>query len=228
LSSQLASLAGAKWSEPIIVLGKGTPNFIEKYGCSMQCVAGIGEASGWLRLYPVFVCPTLPRVAPVEKFDVIQTVFRVRRPEPLRPESRKIHPELVRKVDCITGEQRRSILLEHTESGDFLHDDSWQGRKSLGLIEPKNSRFRVTADNIPKVEFRCNSRRCRRHHMDLFELIDFDEFGRTYPQRKKPRDQVEMQLSRLEGKELRFVMGTVYKHPQRWIIVAVHALNGHK
>ena len=135
-----------KWSEPIIVLGKGTPNFVEKYGCLMQCIAGVGEVSGWLRLYPVLVRSIIPSVKPIEKFDVIRTVFRVRRPEPLRPESRKIHPELVEKIGHIAVEQQGNILSERTEPGDFLHDDSWRGRRSLGLIEPKNPKFWVTPD----------------------------------------------------------------------------------
>lgn len=191
----------------------------------MQCIAGVGEVSGWLRLYPVFVCSIMPGVEPIEKYDVIRTVFREKRAEHKRPESRKIYPELIERIGRISGEQCRDILLEYTEPGDFLHDDSWRGRKSLGLIEPKNPRFWVTTENIPKVEFKCASRRCTRHHMDVLELMSFDDFGRIYPQKMKPRNKVEKQLSNFRDRNLRFVMGTLYKHPHRWIIVAVHDLN---
>lgn len=210
-----------RWSESITVLGKGVPAYSRTYGCLTCCVAGISERSGWVRLYPLFLEPVLSTIKPVEKFDVIRVVFRDRRPEPNRPESRKILPEFVQKVGHEDDETvRADVLRRYTEPGDFLHDDSWRGRKTLGMIKPVNVCFSLTQQNIPMVRFKCGNS-CTGHICQVGECMKFNSVGRILPQNDSD---LAKQLSTFKKKDLRFVMGTIRRHPNRWLLIAIHTI----
>ena len=209
-----------KWSKPIIVLGKGVPAYSNTYGCLTCCVAGVSEEDGWLRLYPLFLEPVLSSIKPLEKFDIVRVVFRLKHPEPNRPESRKIFPEFVEKVGHIHDENARTKLLEqYTEPGLFLHNDSWRGRKTLGMIRPLEKRFWLTKDNIPLVKFTC-SRSCRGHTCEIGEYMKFNNVGRVHYQKRDA--ELVKQLFPLENKKLRFVMGTIRRRPHRWLLISIH------
>lgn len=203
------------------MLGKGVPAYSNTYGCLTYCIAGVGERSGWLRLYPAFWEPVLSSIKFVEKFDVIRTVFRKKNPEPNRPESRKIYPEFIKKVGHIEDNNVRvEILRRYTESEFFLHDNSWRGRKTLGMIRPLSTRFWVTKESIPMVRFQCSSS-CRGHTCQIGELMKFDSVGRICSQN---RNELSKRLLYLKNKELRFVMGTIRRHPSRWLVISIHIL----
>ena len=209
------------WSEPIIILGKGVPAYSSKYGCLTCCVAGVSEHNGWIRLYPLFLEPVLSSIKPIDKFDVIRTVFRDKRPEPTRPESRKVFPEFVQKVGQVREKKDRNrILHQYTESGVFLHDGSWRGRKTLGMINALNARFYMTKENIPMVRFQCVPR-CGGHNCEVGECMKFNNVGRVLHQ---SNSELQKQLSTLKNKDLRFVMGTIRRHPNRWLIISIHAI----
>lgn len=219
--STLSASNSQEWSEPVIVLGKGVPAYSTKYGCLTYCVAGVVESSGWLRLYPLFAEQVISSIQPIEKFDVIRVIYRHKRPEPKRPESRKIYPEFVEKVDHVNDEGLRSkILNQYTESGTFLHDDSWRGRKTLGMIKPFKLNF-IAVQGIPKVRFQCNDA-CAGHICEVGELKRFNSVGRTIPE--KTKNELEKRLNTLRKKQLRFVMGTDSRHPQVWLLISVHVM----
>jgi hypothetical protein len=211
-----------KWSEEITVLGKGVPAYSSTYGCLTYCVAGVKESGGWVRLYPLFQEPLLSSVKLIENFDVIKVVFRDEHPEPNRPESRKIYPEFVQKIGHIKDKNARNILLNYTEPGDFLHDDSWHGRKTLGMIKPTDARFLLSSDGFPMVKFFCNSKNCKGHICEVGELMKFDGVGR--PIHEYNSVQFQEIFDSLKNKDLRFVMGTIRKHPQRWLLISIHVV----
>jgi hypothetical protein len=224
-ASASSDLNSTKWSESIIVLGKGTPNWSTKYGCTTYCIAGVGEHSGWLRLYPVLARRLIDDVPQIQIFDIIRTVYRQEKPEPHRPESRKIYPENLIRIGSLEPRDRGPLLRSKTEDGKFLHDSSWNGRKTLGLIKPEDVHFSVTGENFPKVRFRCNACESQKSHItNVNELIQMDEFGRTYKQRLVSRDELQTKISNFQDKDLRFVMGTMNKRPQIWILIAIHKL----
>jgi hypothetical protein len=213
-----------KYSKPIIVLGKGVPAYSRTYGCLTCCVAGVSEQSGWLRLYPLFLEPVLSSIKPVNKFDMIRVTVRQKHPEPNRPESRKILPEAVEIVDHIHDENARIKLLQrYTELGLFLHDDSWRGRKTLGMIKPLKKRFWITKENIPMVKFRCGPS-CRGHTCEIGEYMKFNNVGRVVY--KKRNAELAKHFLRLRNNELRFVMGTMRRRPHRWLLISIHVLGG--
>lgn len=208
------------WSEKIIVLGIGVPAYSRKYGCLTHCVAGVGEKGNWLRLYPFFAEQVISGIQQVKKFDVIRVVYRDTRPEAIRPESRKIYPEDVEKVNHISDEKNRlDILNKYTEKGNFLHDNSWKGNKTLGMIQPISYSFFITR-GVPKVRFRCSDR-CSGHTCDLGELKNFDSVGR--PVFQKTAD-LEHKLNLFKNKQLRFVMGTDSRHPKCWLLISIHVI----
>jgi hypothetical protein len=209
-----------KWSGRIVVLGKGVPAYSTTYGCLTCCIAGVC-GDGWIRLYPLFLEPVLSSIKPIEKFDVIRTVFRDKRPEPTRPESRKILPEFVEKIDHVRDQKDRiEILRQYTEPGVFLHDDSWRGRKTLGMINPLNARFWITNENIPMVKFQCGHS-CGGHKCEIGEYMKFNNVGRVLHQGDA---ELKKQISSLKKKELRFVMGTIRRHPNRWLLISIHVI----
>jgi len=202
-------------------LGKGVPAYSTKYGCVVYCVAGVEEKGTWLRLYPLFAEQVIPSIKPVEKFDVIRVVYRDETPEPTRPESRKIHPEFVDKVRHIADKNgRREILEKHTEQGNFLHDGSWQGKKTLGMIQPFQCCFLI-AQGTPKVKFRCSDK-CGGHICEVGELKRFDSVGRVVP--ITSGSELEGELKSLRTRRLRFVMGTDSRYPQRWLLISIHVM----
>ena len=215
-----------KWSKPIIVLGKGVPAYSNTYGCLTCCVAGVTEQNRWLRLYPLFVEPVLSSIKPVKKFDIIRVVFRRRNPEPNRPESRKIFPEFVEKFGHIKDENVRFKLLQRfTEPGLFLHDNSWHGKKTLGMIKPLKKRLWITNENIPMAKFTCGPS-CKGHTCEIGEYMKFNHVGRVIYQNKKA--ELTRQLLTLKNKELRFVMGTIRRHPNRWLLISIHTFKGNQ
>lgn len=204
-----------KWSENIVVLGKGVPSWSRKYKQVIYCIAGMGEVSGWLRLYPV----SSEIEKPIEKFDIIQVVIRKDHPERYRPESRKIFLEDIKKVGHIKKESaRKKFLQQYMESGQFLHNQSWRHR-SLGIIQPISPYFWITKENKLRVRYRCNAPRCNGHTNDVTEFTTVDRVGRR---RLIPQKILEEKLHQLEGQELYFVMGTVSYHPHRWILIEIH------
>ena len=210
-----------RWSEPIIVLAKGVPAYSRTYGCLVCCTAGVSERSGWLRLYPLFLEPVLSTIKPIKKFDVIRVQYRDKRPESNRPESRKISPESVEKVGHVDDVNTRiDILRRYTESGEFLHDDSWRGRKTLGMIKPMNACFSITQENIPMVKFKCRHS-CGGHICQVGEYMKFNMVGRVLLQSDA---ELAKRLSTLKNGELRFVMGTIRRHPSRWLLISIHAI----
>ena len=225
----LAASSSEKWSKPIVVLGKGVPAYSNTYGCLTYCIAGVREHDGWLRLYPLFLEPVLSSIIPIEKFDVIRVVYRHKSPEPNRPESRKIFPEFVKKVGHINDRNACiGVLQRYTESGVFLHDDSWRGKKTLGMIKPLKMRFRLTKENVPMVRFKCG-RSCGGHFCEVGEYMKFNSVGRVLHQE---RAELAKLLLALKNKELRFVMGTIRRYPSRWLLISIHNigdyLNKHK
>jgi len=175
----------------------------------------------------VFVRPIFKIITLVNNFDVIRTVFRKEPPESKpRAESRKICPEKIVKLGRLEKSQRARLLIGKTEKGSFLHDDSWMGRKTLGLIRPNIDRLFIDDDNFPMVKYRCDSRRCGGHTGQLFEFVKTDDMGRTHPQKQVPKEQIRNVLKGLAKDDLRFVMGTHSKYRFRWIIIGVHHVNG--
>ncbi|MGD0646160.1 MAG: hypothetical protein ABSA75_14745 [Candidatus Bathyarchaeia archaeon] len=207
-------------SEAIIILGKGVSSFNAKYGCLTHCIAGIGKNGSWIRLYPLFAERVLPGIQFVEKFDIIKAEYRETKPEPTRPESRRIHPESVLKIDHVKSKKEQIQILEKfTETGVFLHDDSWNGKKTLGLIEPRNAKF-FLLNGTPKVRFLCGDS-CPGHVCEVKELEKTDQFGRVISEEAA---NFEKHFEALSGKKLRFVMGTDGRHPHIWLIVSIHVL----
>jgi hypothetical protein len=39
--------------------------------------------------------------------------------------------------------------------------------------------------------------------------------------------ELKKQLMPLKNKELRFVMGTIRRHPNRWLLISIHAIEKH-
>ena len=216
----LTSSNSQKWSEPIIVLGKGVPAYSNKYGCLTYCIAGVSKQEGWLRLYPLFLEAVLSSIKPIKKFDIIRVVVRQKHPEPNRPESRKIFPESVEIVSHMRDDNARvKFLQRHTEPGLFLHDDSWRGKKTLGMIKPLKKRFWVTKENIPMVKFTC-SPSCGEHTCEIGEYMKFNHVGRILYQKRNTK--LAKQILSLEKEEMRFVMGTIRRRPHRWLLISVH------
>jgi len=204
-----------KWSESIVVLGRGVPNWSRRYRRLIYCIAGIGEVSGWLRLYPA---PFEPREL-IEKFDIIQVVIRKSKPEKHRPESRKIYIEPIRKVDRIEEEEVcKKFLQDRAESGNFLHDESWRV-KSLGMIKPIRPEFWITKGRKLKVRYKCDTPSCGGH---INEVTEFTAVNRVGRKRLPPLLELKDKIRQLEGRDLYFVMGTVSGHPHRWILVEIH------
>lgn len=217
-----------KWSEPIIVFGEGIDNWSRKYRTLTHCIAGIGEKSGWIRLYPI-------SSRSIQTFDVVQFAIRDEHPDKIRPESRKVHVDVSPKtVNRVEGEKARiEILGEHLNHVEFLHNDSWRGKKTLGLIQPIYPEFIIDRERKDvKVKFKCCASRCLGHRCGVLDVFKRDRVGRKRlraPLSKIDPKLVNLQRNHLLGRnQLWFVMGTLYYHPHRWIVVEIHVQEGRK
>lgn len=211
-----------EWSEPIIVLGKGVERWSRKYKRVNYCIAGVRESDGWFRLYPIFSTD-------IGVFDVIQVVLRHKHPEKHRPESRKVCIEpKPKKVGHIDDEKTRTEILEkYLNSGHFLHDNSWRGIKSLGLVQPIHPWFEVDrSERIVRVRYFCRAPKCHGHKNEVMDVYAVDRVGRWYirtPLNEIERKLVSTQREFLLGhNQLWFVMGTHSRHPSKWLLIGIH------
>jgi len=115
---------------------------------------------------------------------------------------------------------RKRVLHQYTEPGNFLHDDSWRGRKTLGMIRPINPYFSA-AQGLPKVRFQCGDS-CSGHMCEVGELMRFDSVGRPIPEASSK--ELESRLDSVRKRELRFVMGTIRRHPKCWLLISVNVI----
>jgi len=222
LSSRVTSSVEAKWSEPVIVLGRGVIHPSRTYKCLCYCIAGIGEESGWIRFYPIAFKDQL-----IEDFDIIEAAIRDERPERHRPETRKILIQPPpRKIGHLEDQETQTkVLEEHLDSGSFLHDKSWNGIKTLGLIQPIYPEFEVEESKVI-VRYRCNTSRCKGHISKVTDLSAINEIGRRRPiDRPEILEDKLLLLERqqyLGRRRLWFVMGTDRRYPWIWLLVEFH------
>lgn len=209
------------WSEQIVVIGRGVEQWSRKYGTLTHCIAGIGASGKWIRLFP------LPQTK-IELFDVIQAAIVDEQPESFRPESRKVHfRNPIKKVSQIKATRDKlKILQDHLDSGDFLHDDSWNGKKTLGLIQPVYPEFKVDRNRKKIIaKYKCDAQGCLGHLQEVFGIYNVDRVGRRRLCAKL--DEIKSKIVQLYRERLLdrnilwFVMGTVKFHPSRWIIVEI-------
>lgn len=214
-----------KWSEKIIVLGRGVPHPSRIYRRKCYCVAGIGEASRWLRLYPVAVGPEY-----IQNFDVIQVAIRKKHAEKHRPETRKICLDPApKKMGHISDKKSRlKILKDNLDSGTFIHDESWYGVKTLGLIQPVYPEFEVEEKKVI-VRYRCNFPTCKGHTHEVMDWSIVNQRGRRghidHPKELEDKLLLLQRQHLLRRKQLWFVMGTHREHPHRWLLVEFHIID---
>lgn len=209
---RLLDLDSPEWSENIIVLGKGVYNWSRRYKKLFCCLACISESNGFLRLYPVFPDDG------VQLFDVIRVVVRYSHPDRRRHESRKIYPQAIHVVAHEVRKEQHKILKPLCQSDAFLHGDGWR-KQSLGVIRPRKPHFWATKENRIWVHYKCEWPDCKGHRNEVRDLIKVDKVGRW---RKPTKEKIEKFLTRMRKKRPFFVMGTMAKRPQRWILITIY------
>lgn len=201
-------------SERITILGMGELNPSRTYETLVFCIAGIGEVSGWVRLYPVFFDKLSLRV-----FDVITVRVIKTHPERNRPESRRIDSDFITLVSRINQYNARvSLLNSLAETGDFLHGEAWRTR-SLGLTKPLAPKFWVADQNTLKVHWYCSTQECNGHTNQIFDIVQLERTGAGTP---KKRTLMMRLLGDIKDLKFWFVMGTHHWHPHRWMLIAAH------
>lgn len=205
-----------------MVLGRGVTHPSRTYRRICYCIAGVQKGNEWLRLYPVVF-----KGKRIQNFDVIQIAIRDDSPESLRPETRKTFirptPKVVRHI--ADQKTRRKILCNNLDSGEFLHDESWRGTKSLGLIQPLRPDFEVENKRVV-VRYKCNAPHCRSHVTEVmdWDLID-QQSKRGHIVNPNELEEKFLLLERqhlLRRKQLWFVMGTHKLHPANWLLIDFH------
>ena len=214
----LSGSESLRWSEPIIILGRGIPSWSRTYKRLVYCVIGIGESSGLLRLYPFFYPDN-----DLETFDIVKVLFREKYRHKLRPEDRKLHIGFVYKTDRLMDEStREELLLSLTENGIFMHDESWNGIKTIGVVQPITPYFTLRENKV-YVKWLCNYQNCNWHTNEVTDFNAVDRVGRVRLVVKP--EALREKLNQLRnGQPLWFVMGTHSYHPQKWILVEMIAL----
>jgi len=224
VSSDLKAL---KWSEPIVVLGRGIPNYSHKYRRTVYCIAAVDDTNKWLRLYPVTFKGKNEMITP---FDKIIAPIRDGNPEKIRPESQKIflYPEIKKSGHISNNVERTSILKKMVDSGEFLHDKSWDGIKTLGLIQPIHPEFEIM-ENVIIVKYKCNAPNCKGHknEIPLHTMTEYqiEESIYTCPEILEKELLLLKREVLLQRQQLWFVMGTHSQHPDKWMLIEIHITN---
>lgn len=152
-------------------------------------------------------------------------------PESHRPETRKIllnpPPKI---VDHVSDKSKQlEILQKHVESGIFLHDESWKGKKSLGLIQPIYPEFEVEDNQKVVVRYKCNMQNCKGHINEVMDWVVINpKSKRAKISNHRELEDKLLSLTRevlLKRKQLWFVMGTHRLHPSRWLLIEFHVTN---
>jgi len=183
----------------IILLCKAKEVFSRKYGPT-HCLAGLDENLNWRRLYPL----SAELGNDLQKWDVIEAYIKDPFPEKHRPETVKIWPKGVRKLNRIDNiEKRRKIINQTIETEPFLHLNAWK-RKSIGLIKPRNPRFHIESEGI-RCEFYCNYNKCKGHLMTVWDSDVYDK----------------RVLYEFEENDVYFLLGTHKFHPNKWLLISI-------
>lgn len=201
-------------SERITILGRGELNPSRAEQQLVYCIAGIGEVTGWLRLYPVF----FDKLG-LKPFDVITVRVRKMRPERNRPESRRIDSDTITVMGHIQQyDARVSLLNSLAENGDFLHGEAWRIR-SLGLIKPLEPKFWVELPTTLRVRYHCASLGCHEHTNKIFDIVQLERTRGGLPKRTTL---ISRLLGDIRNLKFWFVLGTHHWHPHRWMLIAAH------
>jgi len=193
----------------MFVLARGIPAWSRTLGRWAYCIACVDKDGKWYRLYPVPLENGRKNIAP---FDVIKP-FVIKRCENGRPESCRIDPWLIWKAGVVQESDRSRILQQITESGSFMHDDSWR-RKTLALVAP--SLLKISIAQKATISYYCSYPECDGHTGTFFDVFQIDKRKRKLI---LPAQDLLRRLSGVKEENLRFVVGTMRKHPQRWIVV---------
>lgn len=199
----------AKRVDALIVLARGVPAWSRTLGRWAYCIACLGNDGKWYRLYPV---PLENGKRTIYPFDIIKP-FIVKKRDNGRPESCRINPWIIWKAGVIQNSERQHILEKIKEPSSFLHDNSWRN-KTLGLIQPTSLQFAVGRAAI--VNYFCDYPKCEGHSSTFFDAFQIEEHKRKLI---TSAEELETMLSHLKEDKLWFIVGTVRRHPQRWIIV---------
>lgn len=125
-------------TESILILVKAAPNWSTKYKQYEVCTAGISEDEGWRRLYPF--PEDVMHVKDIHIWDIIEVETITPSQDP-RPESRKIRPESIRKIDRVDDREERRNFLREIEEPSL--DISLYERRTMTLIKPKIEAFNI-------------------------------------------------------------------------------------
>lgn len=209
-------------SEDIVVVGRGVPSHSKKFRCLAYCIAGLENNSSWVRLYPIRSTRYSSRL---NKSDIIRVRISDEHSD-FRSESKK--PDLSAPpniIGVVPKEDHLQLLNDNLDSGTFLHDDSWKGRKTLGLIKPIYPEFKIDKNRI-LVKYKCDHKRCKGHLTEVhhYTMEEYELEDRIFSDRnglEKSLIELNRQIL-LHRKQLWFVMGTILNHPRVWIIIEVY------
>ena len=173
-------------------------------------------------MYPIRKTPEL-----IHNFDIIQVAIRKEHAEKDRPETRKICLDPPpKKVGYMADENARlQILQNNLDNGTFMHDESWRGVKSLGLIQPIYPDFEVEENKVI-VRYKCDYSRCKGHCNEVMDWSIIDERGRrghiNHPKELEDKLLFLERQHLLRRQQLWFVMGTHRRHPHVWLLIEFH------
>ena len=146
-------------------------------------------------------------------------------PEKLRPETRKTDLSVpINIINTVNDETKIKILNNNLDSGSFLHDASWNGIKTLGLVKPIHPEFKIFENKI-LVKYKCNEDGCKGHTHEVphHTMEEYDLQNKILTDKNALEDSL-VELNRqvlLKKKELWFVMGTILTHPKKWILIEI-------
>jgi len=144
--------------ESILILVKAAPNWSKKNRRYNICTAGISESGDWRRLYPF---PERNMIGKdVHVWDIIEVETKKPTDDP-RPESRKIKPESIVKVDRLEDRNERRKLLGKTEETSL--EIPLSEKRTLTVIRPRIDDFKVVKRTPEPVQYTLEGKRFKVH-----------------------------------------------------------------
>lgn len=124
--------------ESIIILVEACPNWSNKLGEYLICIAGVAKEHEWRRLYPA---PIGSIARKIHRWDVIEVETTEPDRDP-RSESRKINPDSIVICGAFSGDREdRRVFLNGLAEKSL--DAAISERRSLILIKPEIIDFNI-------------------------------------------------------------------------------------
>lgn len=228
--------------ESLLLLCMTYPEYSRKYGASV-CMAGITSNCEFRRIYPV-TYDKFGRFG-FHKREIIN--YEIKGKGDYRKESYKIRPETLERGKIMSYDEIRTICNKNVTTIEDLKNKYVINKTSLGIIKPDLNSMSISLKNTHKTNagqrmlngcsiplddlkysifyrFKCDDN-CKGHKCTCLDT-EVGQLQRKLENKHTNQKDIKEKLKLkfydwMKQRDLYFMMGTVFGHPNTWTIISL-------